>query len=119
MVENLDHRDLRYIVIIIILLKTRMTVLSLNIMQMKVLTSNNDGFIFYAGGSAMIDNSADSYGAIIYGYTETEVLLWRPDPTTTNGYLVYVDGQWGAGNNNQQSTLVEVTVQVISLSGVF
>ncbi|XP_062595954.1 uncharacterized protein LOC134257344 [Saccostrea cucullata] len=85
--------------------------------QMKVFTSNNAGYVFYAGGSAMIDTSTDPFGAIIYGYTETEVLLWRPDIATTHGYLVYVGGQWGAGNNNQQDTSVEVTVKVIELTG--
>ncbi|XP_061192356.1 sushi, von Willebrand factor type A, EGF and pentraxin domain-containing protein 1-like [Saccostrea echinata] len=85
--------------------------------QMKVFTSNNAGYVFYAGGSAMIDNSADPYGAIIYGYTETEVLLWRPGIATSNGYLVYVGGQWGGGNNNQQDTSVEVTVKVAELTG--
>nr|XP_034315133.1 uncharacterized protein LOC117685043 [Crassostrea gigas] len=85
--------------------------------EMKALSGNNTGFTFYAGGSAMIDQSSDSYGAIIYAYTETEVLLWRPDIAVTNGYLIYVGGMWGAGTNNQQDTVVEVTVKVIDFNG--
>lgn len=65
----------------------------------------------------MIDHSLDSYGAIIYAYTETEVLLWRPSTTNPNGYLIYVGGIWGAGTNNQQDTVVEVTVKVIDFNG--
>lgn len=84
---------------------------------MKALSGNNTGFTFYAGGSAMIDKSSDAYGAIIYAYTETEVFLWRPDIAVTNGYLIYVGGIWGAGTNNQQDTIVEVTVKVIDFNG--
>uniref|UniRef100_K1R1M3 Uncharacterized protein n=1 Tax=Magallana gigas TaxID=29159 RepID=K1R1M3_MAGGI len=85
--------------------------------EMKALSGNNTGFTFYAGGSAMIDKSSDAYGAIIYAYTETEVFLWRPDIAVTNGYLIYVGGIWGAGTNNQQDTIVEVTVKVIDFNG--
>lgn len=84
---------------------------------MKALRGNNAGFTFYAGGSAMIDKTSDSYGAIIYAYTETEVLLWRPSTANPNGYLIYVGGIWGAGTNNQQDTVVEVTVKVIDFNG--
>nr|XP_019919236.2 uncharacterized protein LOC105319174 [Crassostrea gigas] len=84
---------------------------------MKALRGNNAGFTFYAGGSAMIDQTSDSYGAIIYAYTETEVLLWRPSTANPNGYLIYVGGIWGAGTNNQQDTVVEVTVKVIDFNG--
>eukprot|EP00105_Crassostrea_gigas_P035481 XP_019919629.1 PREDICTED: uncharacterized protein LOC105320275 [Crassostrea gigas] len=83
--------------------------------QMKVFTPNNAGFVFYAGGSAMIDTSSDPYGAIIYGYTETEVFLWRPHKDTSNGYLVYVGGEWGKGESSQQASIVEVTVKVIDI----
>ncbi|XP_052708928.1 complement decay-accelerating factor-like [Crassostrea angulata] len=86
--------------------------------QMKVFTPNNAGFVFYAGGSAMIDTSLDRYGAIIYGYTETEVFLWRPGKDTSNGYLVYVGGKWGNGESSQQASIVEVTVKVIDFDGV-
>lgn len=85
--------------------------------EMKALRGNNTGFTFYAGGSAMIDQSSDPYGAIIYAYTETEVLLWRPSIGVANGYLIYVGGIWGAGTNNQQDTVVEVTVKVIDFNG--
>ncbi|XP_061195952.1 uncharacterized protein LOC133204224 [Saccostrea echinata] len=84
---------------------------------LKVSSSNNDGFIFNAGGSAMIDTSDDPYGAVIYGYNETEVMLWRPAQTNTNGHLVYLGGQWGSGQSNQQSDVVEVIVKVIDISG--
>ncbi|XP_062613868.1 uncharacterized protein LOC134275615 [Saccostrea cucullata] len=84
---------------------------------LKVLSPNNEGFMFHAGGSAMIDTSNDSYGAIIYGYNETEVMLWRPSPTNTNGHLVYVGGQWGDGQSNQESDVVEVVVKVIDITG--
>ncbi|XP_062612664.1 sushi, von Willebrand factor type A, EGF and pentraxin domain-containing protein 1-like [Saccostrea cucullata] len=83
---------------------------------MKVSSPNNDGFIFHAGGSAMIDTSNDTYGAIIYGYNETEVLLWRPSQTNTNGHLVYVGGEWGDGQSNQESDFVEVIVKVIDIT---
>lgn len=67
----------------------------------------------------MIDQSSDPYGAIIYAYTETEVLLWRPSTGVANGYLIYVGGIWGAGTNNQQDTVVEVTVKVIDFNGTY
>nr|XP_022310970.1 uncharacterized protein LOC111116274 [Crassostrea virginica] len=86
--------------------------------QMKVLESNNEGFIFYAGGSAMIDTSSDPFGALIYAYTESEVFLWRPDSSVSHGYLVYLGGQWGGANQGQQSTFVEVTVRVIELADI-
>ncbi|XP_062600971.1 sushi, von Willebrand factor type A, EGF and pentraxin domain-containing protein 1-like, partial [Saccostrea cucullata] len=84
---------------------------------MKVLSPNNEGFMFHAGSSAMIDTSNDTYGAIIYGYNETEVLLWRPSPTNTNGHLVYVGGKWGYGQSYQESDVVEVLVKVIDITG--
>ncbi|XP_062573473.1 uncharacterized protein LOC134235357, partial [Saccostrea cucullata] len=84
---------------------------------MKVSSPNNEGFMFHAGGSAMIDTSDDPYGAIIYGYNETEVMLWRPSQTNTNGHLVYVGGKWGDGHSNQESDVVEVIVKVIEITG--
>ena len=86
--------------------------------QAKVLDGTNAGFLFHSGGSAMLDNQLDPYGAILYGYTETEVYLWKPDTSNTNGFLVYVGGKWGGGQNNQQVTTAEVTVKVSSLDGV-
>lgn len=86
---------------------------------MKVFTPNNAGFVFYAGGSAMIDTSSDPYGAIIYGYTETEVFLWRPHKDTSNGFLVFVGGEWGNGKSSQQASIVEVTVKVLEIDGVY
>ncbi|XP_062587110.1 uncharacterized protein LOC134248727 [Saccostrea cucullata] len=83
----------------------------------KVLSPNNEGFMFHAGSSAMIDTSNDSYGAIIYGYNETEVMFWRPSPTNTNGHLVYVGEKWGDGQSNQESDVVEVIVKVIDITG--
>lgn len=85
---------------------------------MKALKGNNAGFTFYAGGSAMIDTSTDPYGAIIYAYTDTEVLLWRPNASVSHGFLVYVGGTWGNGTNSQQDTEVEVTVRVIDINGI-
>ncbi|XP_062613869.1 uncharacterized protein LOC134275616 [Saccostrea cucullata] len=82
----------------------------------KVFCPNNEGFMFHAGGSAMIDTSNDPYGAIIYGYNETEVMLWRPSQTNTNGHLVYVGGEWGDGQSNQESDVVEVIVKVIDIT---
>ncbi|XP_062574085.1 sushi, von Willebrand factor type A, EGF and pentraxin domain-containing protein 1-like [Saccostrea cucullata] len=84
---------------------------------MKVLSPSNEGFIFHAGGSVMVDTYNDPYGAIIYGYNETEVLLWRPSQTNTNGHLVYVGGKWGNGLSNQESDVVEVIVKVIDITG--
>ncbi|XP_062591600.1 uncharacterized protein LOC134253108, partial [Saccostrea cucullata] len=83
---------------------------------LKVLSPNNEGFMFHAGGSAMIDTSNDPYGAIIYGYNETEVMLWRPSQTNTDGHLVYVGGKWGDGQSNQESEVVEVVVKVINIT---
>lgn len=85
---------------------------------MKALKGNNAGFTFYAGGSAMIDTSTDPYGAIIYAYTDTEVLLWRPNASVPHGFLIYVGGTWGNGTHSQQDTEVEVTVRVIDLNGI-
>ncbi|XP_062587111.1 uncharacterized protein LOC134248729 [Saccostrea cucullata] len=85
--------------------------------HMKVLSPSNEGFMFHAGGSAMIDTSNDPYGGIIYGYSETEVLLWRPSRTNTNGHLVYVGGQWGNGQSYQESDVVEVIVKAIDITG--
>ncbi|XP_062611967.1 complement factor H-like, partial [Saccostrea cucullata] len=85
--------------------------------HMKVLSPSNEGYMFHAGGSAMIDTSNDPYGAIIYGYNETEVMLWRPSPTNTNGHLVYVGREWGDGQSNQESDVVEVIVKVIDITG--
>lgn len=67
---------------------------------MKVLSGNNIGFIFYVGGSVMIDKLFDVYGVIIYVYMEMEVFLWRLDIVVINGYLIYVGGIWGVGINN-------------------
>lgn len=55
---------------------------------MEALRGDNAGFTFYAGGSAMIDTSTDPYGAILYAYTDTEVLLWRPNASVTHGFLI-------------------------------
>eukprot|EP00105_Crassostrea_gigas_P040750 XP_019924898.1 PREDICTED: uncharacterized protein LOC105333350 [Crassostrea gigas] len=84
---------------------------------MKALKGNNAGFTFYAGGSAMIDTSTDPYGAIIYAYTDTEVLLWRPNASVSHGFLIYVGETWGNGTHSQQDTEVEVTVRVIDING--
>ena len=86
--------------------------------QAKVFDGTNAGFLFHSGGSEMLDIQFDPYGAILYGYTETEVYIWKPDKSNTNGFLVYVGGKWGGGQNNQQVTTAEVTVKVSSLDGV-
>lgn len=85
---------------------------------MKALKSNNAGFTFYAGGSAMIDTSTEPYGAIIYAYTDTEVLLWRPNASVLHGFFIYVGGTWGNRTNSQQDMEVDVTVRVIDINGI-
>lgn len=67
----------------------------------------------------MIDTSTDPYGAILYAYTDTEVLLWRPNASVTHGFLIYVGGTWGNGTNSQQDIEVRVTVRVIDINGMY
>ncbi|XP_062616091.1 uncharacterized protein LOC134277801 [Saccostrea cucullata] len=79
--------------------------------EVKSLSVTN-GRMFYGAGSASVGNSSESLGGIVYGYTESEILLWTP--TSTNSHLIYIDGVWGDGSDNLQEDSVQITIKIIN-----
>ncbi|XP_033756238.1 uncharacterized protein LOC117338982 [Pecten maximus] len=72
--------------------------------NVQVETGTNDGFNFYAAGTApTIDGLGSSvfYAGVIYGIMDDTIMMWHPDDTETQGCLAMVYGQWGNGNENQ------------------
>ncbi|XP_061195159.1 uncharacterized protein LOC133203384 [Saccostrea echinata] len=74
--------------------------------------SISDGKVFYAAGTASLGKINDPFGGVVYGYNETDVLLWTP--SVTNGYLIYVDGIWGDGTETLRIYNVQISVTIIS-----
>ncbi|XP_061195157.1 uncharacterized protein LOC133203382 [Saccostrea echinata] len=68
--------------------------------------------MFYGAGSASVGNPSESLGGIVYGYTESEILIWTP--TSINSHLIYIDGVWGDGSDKLQEDRVQITVKIIN-----
>ncbi|XP_062616089.1 uncharacterized protein LOC134277799 [Saccostrea cucullata] len=71
------------------------------------------GKLFYGAGSANIGYSGEPYGGVIFGYTQSDVLLWTPSTSVTGGNLIYIGGLWGNGTETMQINKVQITVRVI------
>ncbi|XP_062616090.1 uncharacterized protein LOC134277800, partial [Saccostrea cucullata] len=88
--------------------------LDLNIVNVEIRdTTVSKGKVFYGAGSANMGNSGESYGGVVFGYTQSDVLLWTPSTSVTGGNLIYIGGLWGDGTENLQSNNVQITVKVI------
>ncbi|XP_061195152.1 uncharacterized protein LOC133203376 [Saccostrea echinata] len=74
--------------------------------------SITNGRTFYGAGSASLGCSWEHFGGIIYGYTESEVLLWTP--ISSHSHLIYVGGVWGDGSDKIHEDTVQITVKDIS-----
>lgn len=81
--------------------------------QLKATEGNNNGFIYHGAGTSLTDGSLTNYGGVIFGYNESEVLLWRPADSNTNGYIWYRGGDLGGGDYPQTSSTAEVTVDIL------
>ncbi|XP_056015193.1 uncharacterized protein LOC125658650 [Ostrea edulis] len=74
--------------------------------------TTTDGKVFYAAGTASLAHAGDPFGGVVYGYNQTDVLLWTP--SVSNGYLVYVDGIWGDGTETLHINTVQISVTILS-----
>ncbi|XP_062616084.1 uncharacterized protein LOC134277792 [Saccostrea cucullata] len=74
----------------------------------------SDGKVFYAAGTASLGNINDPFGGVVFGYNQTDVLLWTP--SVTNGHLIYVDGIWGDGTETMEINTVQISVTIVSTS---
>ncbi|XP_062616088.1 uncharacterized protein LOC134277797 [Saccostrea cucullata] len=67
--------------------------------------------MFYGAGSASLGYPSEEFGGIVYGYTESEVLIWTP--TGPSGHLIYINGVWGDGIDSMHVDTVEITIKII------
>ncbi|XP_062610575.1 uncharacterized protein LOC134272344 [Saccostrea cucullata] len=72
----------------------------------------SDGKVFYAAGTASLGKINDPFGGVVFGYNQTDVLLWTP--SVTNGHLIYVDGIWGDGTETMEINNVRISVTIVS-----
>lgn len=77
---------------------------------------NNAGFRFYGTGSSMNDGSLGTFGGVVYAYTDSQVLLWRPSDSS-GGKMVYIGTAWANGTMNQISDTANITIRVMLASG--
>ncbi|XP_062610564.1 uncharacterized protein LOC134272334 [Saccostrea cucullata] len=76
-------------------------------------TTVSKGKVFYGAGSANMGYSGESYGGVVFGFTQSDVLLWTPSTSVVGGNLIYIGGLWGDGTENMQINNVQITVKVI------
>nr|XP_022290621.1 uncharacterized protein LOC111102248 [Crassostrea virginica] len=78
--------------------------------QVKDATTSN-GRMFLGAGSVTVGRTGENFGGIVYGYTNSEILLWTPN--VAEGHLIYVGGVWGGGVDPVAVNIVQITVKVI------
>ncbi|XP_061195154.1 uncharacterized protein LOC133203378 [Saccostrea echinata] len=71
------------------------------------------GKVFYGAGSANLGNSGEPFGGVLFGYSQTETVLWTPSTSVSWGNLIYIGGLWGDGTENMQINNVQISVKVI------
>lgn len=85
-------------------------------MQVKVMAmavdGDNEGYIFEGVGGAQSDDSfGNTYGGIVFGYSNETIRLWAPDSSsTTGGSIINVADGWGGEENAQSSSSAMVRV---------
>lgn len=87
------------------------------IVQLRVMSGINLGFIFEGQGSAQSgDNNVNSYGGATFAYNENSVRIWAPNKNdgSSKGFAVLVKDGWGDGKNLQFSVKVDYRVIVHS-----
>ena len=78
--------------------------------KVKDATTSN-GRMFLGAGSVTVGRTGENFGGIVYGYTNSEILLWTPN--VAEGHLIYVGGVWGGGVDPVAVNNVQITVKVI------
>lgn len=71
------------------------------------------GKVFYGAGSANLGNPGEPFGGVVFGYTESEVVLWTPSPHVSSGNMIYIGGLWGDGTEDMEINRVQISVRVI------
>ncbi|XP_033741786.1 uncharacterized protein LOC117328368 [Pecten maximus] len=84
--------------------------------EITVSDGNNPGFRFYGTGNSLTDGSFIPFGGVVYVYTETQILLWRPSDSS-GGKMVYHNSIWANGYMNQMSDTAQVTIRIMTASG--
>ena len=69
------------------------------------------GRVFYGAGSANLGNPGEAFGGVVYGYNQSEILLWTP--TVPEGHLIYIGGVWGDGSDILMVNSVQISIKVI------
>ncbi|XP_060072837.1 uncharacterized protein LOC132552665 [Ylistrum balloti] len=85
--------------------------------EITVADGNNPGFRFYGTGNSLTDGSYVPFGGVVYVYTESQILLWRPSDSS-GGKMVYHDVIWASGHMNQLSDTAQVTIRIMTASGI-
>uniref|UniRef100_K1P4U8 Sushi, von Willebrand factor type A, EGF and pentraxin domain-containing protein 1 n=1 Tax=Magallana gigas TaxID=29159 RepID=K1P4U8_MAGGI len=70
------------------------------------------GRAFYGAGSASQGELNEAFGGTVYGYSQSQVVLWTSD--VSHGKPIYVDGIWGGGTDPLQVSDVLITIRVIA-----
>ncbi|XP_065928540.1 uncharacterized protein [Magallana gigas] len=70
------------------------------------------GRAFYGAGSASQGELNEAFGGTVYGYSQSQVVLWSSD--VSYGKPIYVDGIWGGGTDPLQASDVLITIRVIA-----
>ncbi|XP_052710782.1 uncharacterized protein LOC128185149 [Crassostrea angulata] len=70
------------------------------------------GRAFYGAGSASQGELNEAFGGTVYGYSQSQAVLWTSD--VSYGKPIYVDGIWGGGTDPLQVSDVLITIRVIA-----
>lgn len=71
----------------------------------------NTGRVFYGAGSANLGKPGEAFGGVVYGYNQSEILLWTP--IVPEGHLIYIGGVWGDGSDTLMVNSVQISIKVI------
>ena len=90
---------------------------SLVIVQLRITSGINLGFIFEGQGAVMSgDNNVYGYGGVTFAYDENLVRIWAPSRKdgSSKGFAVLVKDGWGEGKNLQRSLSVDYRIIIHS-----
>lgn len=77
---------------------------------------SNKGYQFIGSGGVQNTDSRGTLGGIVYSYSESSARLYHPPfplvqgGSGVAGYLLYINGYWGNGINQQMTNKVTVVL---------
>ncbi|XP_069114437.1 uncharacterized protein [Argopecten irradians] len=80
--------------------------------MVKATDGPNVNYLFPATGAVQNAKTTGAYGGLVYSYSTSGIKLWQPP--RYNGYLIYVNDNWGGGAFGQSSNSAQLVVRAWS-----